>query len=199
MFLRRHIYTCRVTIALIVMVGLGGCNLQDLQSLQAMSAQQRVVRIGPTQVGVSVYAPWWKAYDLEEDKYCKHEAYGYARLYVECMEARGYIVSIFEQGGVRITASQLPSPPPPQPTSYVEPTEPPSVKSAEPTSLVELPSPCDKPDTTNPQCVGTKRNQQQRQQRQQRQERAALVSSDTSAAPLISVWESVVHAVLTPR
>ena len=47
-----------------------------------------------------------------DETVCTRGASGYVRLYVECMQERGYRPEIIGQGGVQMTVAQLPVPPP---------------------------------------------------------------------------------------
>jgi hypothetical protein len=69
--------------------------------------------VNPDQVAVRFYPPPWKnpAMQQMEDGACQRGASGYVKLYVECMQARGYRPEIVGQGGVAMTLAQLPEPP----------------------------------------------------------------------------------------
>jgi hypothetical protein len=61
----------------------------------------------------SSYPPPGKSPALQQfdEAACTRGSSGYVRVYVECMQARGYRPEIIGQGGVRMTVTQLPLPP----------------------------------------------------------------------------------------
>jgi hypothetical protein len=102
---------------------------------------------GPGQVAVHTVAPPWKnAAALQyEGAYCTRNANGYVRIYVICMENRGYRVELFGPGGVPMSIAELPLPPRPAapPPQYQPPSTPstasPSVPSTS-SSSSQLPT-----------------------------------------------------------
>jgi len=70
--------------------------------------------VGQDQVAVRFYPPAGKNPILQQadERACTAGASGYVRIYVECMESRGYRPEIIGNGGVALTVAQLPEPPP---------------------------------------------------------------------------------------
>ncbi len=70
--------------------------------------------VGSDQVAVRFYPPPGKLPAIQQidETLCTRNASGYVRLYVECMQERGYQPEIIGQGGVHMTVAQLPMPPP---------------------------------------------------------------------------------------
>jgi hypothetical protein len=69
--------------------------------------------VGSDQVAVRFYPPPGKPPGLQQldEGSCTRAASGYVKLYVECMEARGYQPEIVGQGGIHKTVADLPEPP----------------------------------------------------------------------------------------
>jgi hypothetical protein len=70
--------------------------------------------VGSGQVAVRFYPPPGKMPALQQfdEASCTRGASGYVRVYVECMQARGYRPEIIGQGGAPMSVAQLPEPPP---------------------------------------------------------------------------------------
>jgi hypothetical protein len=70
--------------------------------------------VGNDQVAVRFYPPPGQSPAIQQmnEATCKSGASGYVKLYVECMQARGYQPEIVGQGGMHMTVMQLPDPPP---------------------------------------------------------------------------------------
>lgn len=68
---------------------------------------------GPGQVVTRVTAPPWKTSALEQhdNAACNRDANGIVRVFVQCMERRGYRVDLIGPGGVPMSATQIPDAP----------------------------------------------------------------------------------------